>query len=272
MNGKYLKESLRSSRRVYGTLAVSTSPMWPKVVQRMGLDYIFIDTEHIPMGRETLSWMCQAYQAMSIAPLVRIPMPDPYQASMALDGGAAGIIIPYIESAKQVRSMVGAVKYKPIKGDKLDAFLEKGVAFEEELSTYIEKGSEDRLLIVNIESIPGIQALPEILKIKELDAVLIGPHDLTASLGIPEEYTHPKFIDAVEGIIKATRKAEKGVGIHMVYDNALDQEIDWVKMGANLVLHGADLIAFKREVFDSLSNIKKALGDDQEDSTENLNI
>jgi 4-hydroxy-2-oxoheptanedioate aldolase len=68
-----------------------------------GLDFVFIDTEHIPIDRVTLSWMCQAYRLADLAPMVRIPEPDAYQACMALDGGASGIVAPYVETAEQAR-------------------------------------------------------------------------------------------------------------------------------------------------------------------------
>lgn len=115
MKGNEIIECLRSGKRVYGTLTVSTSPMWPKVVKSLGVDFVFIDTEHIPIDRNELSWMCIAYQNMDIAPIVRIQSPDPYLASMALDGGASGVIAPYIESVDQVLDLVGAVKKNPSK-------------------------------------------------------------------------------------------------------------------------------------------------------------
>ena len=115
MKGNEIIECLRSGKRVYGTLTVSTSPIWPKVVKSLGVDFVFIDTEHIPIDRNELSWMCIAYQNMDIAPIVRIQSPDPYLASMALEGGASGVIAPYIESVDQVLDLVGAVKKNPSK-------------------------------------------------------------------------------------------------------------------------------------------------------------
>jgi 4-hydroxy-2-oxoheptanedioate aldolase len=247
--------------------------MWPQVVQSLDLDFIFIDTEHIPIGREKLAWMCQVYQAMSIAPLVRIPNPDPFEASMALDGGAAGIIIPYIETAEQVKIMAGAVKYNPLKGSKLSGFLETGIGLKKELLDYLGNRNSDKLLIINIESVSGMEALPEILKIEELDAVLIGPHDLSCSLGIPEQYDHPGYWEAVDRIIRTTRKAGKGAGVHNAYNASIEEEITWIESGANLVMCGADLISFRKDIGSRIQSIRKAVGDGHSPANgESINI
>ncbi|MCD6394306.1 MAG: aldolase, partial [Planctomycetes bacterium] len=152
MNPSTLRQNLLSGQTVLGTLIVSPSPRWPDSVRGCGLDFVFIDTEHIAIDRAQLSWMCQTYAAIGLPPLVRIPSPDPYSATMVLDGGAAGIIAPYVETARQTQVLHGAVKLRPLKGHKLEQILE-GVKIESQLDTYISDGAKDRLLIVNIESV-----------------------------------------------------------------------------------------------------------------------
>ena len=182
MNGKDLKAALRSGRKVYGSMIVSTSPKWLDVIGQLNLDFVFIDTEHIAIDRDKLSWMCHAYNGKGLASIVRIPSPDPYQACMVLDGGAKGIIAPYVESAEQVQQLRGAVKTRPLKGKKLEDYLSGDYELEPVLAAYIEKHNENNVLIVNIESRPAIEQLDAILAVPGLDAVLIGPHDLTAVL------------------------------------------------------------------------------------------
>ena len=77
-------QKLRAGQLVCGTLIVSPSPMWPVALEASGLDFVFIDTEHIALDRAQLSWMCQTYARMGLPPLVRIPSPDPFAATMAL--------------------------------------------------------------------------------------------------------------------------------------------------------------------------------------------
>lgn len=268
MTGKELSQALRKGDYVYGTAILSPSSLWPKILASTDLDLVFIDTEHVPLNRETVSWMCHTYKAVNLAPIVRIPSPDPYLASMVIDGGAAGIIVPYIETVKQARQLVGAVKHKPIKGEKLQNRIKEDQGFEPALSDYINQHNEDNVLILNIESVPAIEALDEILSVEGVDAVLVGPHDLSCSLGIPEQYQSPSFKESVEIIIDKARKRNIGVGIHMWEAVGAEQEIIWAKSGANLVMHSNDLILFRNSLQKGIEGIRASLGESLGNSQE----
>ena len=271
MTSTDLRERLHAGKTLFGTLIVSPSPRWPDVVRSCGLDFVFIDTEHIALERAELSWMCQTYAAIGLPPLVRIPAPDPYAATMVLDGGAAGVIAPYVETVEQVQALRGAVKLRPIKGHKLRQML-AGAKVEPELKSYVEDGAKRRLLIVNIESVPAIEALDEILAVPDLDAVLIGPHDLSCNLGVPEQWEHPKFLKACETIFRKARAANIGAGIH--FWGSLDQQVRFLKLGANLLIHSADILLFHKHLRTELEAIKKAAGvcSSTDDAREDINI
>jgi 2-keto-3-deoxy-L-rhamnonate aldolase RhmA len=257
MTAVKLAQLLRSGHHVFGTLIVSPSPRWPDAVRGCGLDFVFVDTEHIALDRAELSWMCQTYAAIGLPPLVRIPSPDPFAATMALDGGAAGIVAPYIETAEQVRVLRGAVKLRPIKGRKLRQFLD-GAKIEPELESYLSEGAKSRLLIVNIESVPALDALDEILAVPDLDAVLIGPHDLSCSLCVPEQYNHPKFLAACETIFRKARAAGVGAGIH--FWGSVEEHARFLKLGANLLIHSGDISLFQKHLRQDLEAVRQAAG------------
>jgi len=252
-----LRHRLIAGKTLFGTLIVSPSPRWPDVVRGCGLDFVFIDTEHIALDRAELSWMCQTYAALGLPPLVRIPAPDPYAATMVLDGGAAGVIAPYVETVEQVQVLRGAVKLQPIKGQKLQQILE-GAKVEPELKSYMDDGAKNRLLIINIESVPAIEALDGILAVPDLDAVLIGPYVLSCSLGVPEQWEHPKFLSACETIFRKAHAANVGAGIH--FWGEIKQQVRFLKLGANLLIHSADIILFQQHLRTELEAIKKAAG------------
>ena len=272
MNGKELKEKLIAGKRIYGTLIVSTSPKWIDIIDQLNLDFVFIDTEHIPIDRHQLSWMCHGYKGKGIPPLVRIPSPDPYLANMVLDGGATGLVAPYVETVSQVQELRGAVKMKPIKGKRLNEFLSGSGKPEPELSWYLKKSNEHHILIVNIESRPALDNLDDIIGVPDLDAVLIGPHDLSASLGIPEQYDHPDFLRAIEMIITRARKANIGAGIHVTFGDTVEKEIEWARMGANLIIHGGDINSFSRSMYAAISAMRKTLKDDFQAPGKSVNI
>jgi 4-hydroxy-2-oxoheptanedioate aldolase len=253
VDGRELAEALRTGGPVYGTLIVSPAPKWHTALEGSGLDFVFIDTEHIALDRAQLSWMCNSYRQIGIAPLVRIAEPNATLAVMALDGGAAGVVAPYVESAAQVRELVGAVKCRPLKGKRLQELL-AGKSVEPALRRYIEKNNAQHVLVVNVESAPAVEALDEILAVPGLDGVLVGPHDLSCSLGIPEQYDHPRFIATVNKIINKARAAKVGAGIH--FWGNLEQEVDWLKSGLNMLIHSGDITLFAKHLRAELAAIK----------------
>jgi 4-hydroxy-2-oxoheptanedioate aldolase len=225
----------------------------------LGLDLVFIDTEHVSIGRDKLSWICGAYSARNVAPVVRIPKPDPYWACMALDGGAHGIIAPYVETAAQVQELRGAVKLRPLKGQRLYDALDGKEDLGEEVNAYLERFNRDSVLIVNIESQPALDALDDILAVPGLDALLVGPHDLSINLGVPEQYDHPKFLEAISTIIRKARAANVGAGIH--FFTSIEQEIAWAKEGANLTMHSSDLVMARQSLHADLERFHRELDD-----------
>jgi len=255
-----LKEKLKSGKRIYGTLIVSSSAIWAKTVRRANLDFVFIDTEHFPLGRETVANMCAIYAEMGIAPMVRIPSPDPYIACTALDGGASVILAPYIETEKQVKELVGAVKYRPLKGEKLQQILDGDETLDEKLKIYIDQRCRENLLFINIESLPAVDNLPEILSVPGLDGVIIGPHDLSCSMGLPEEYTHPDFEEVVQRIINECNQRNLGIGIHL--SGEPEQQVRWARTGVNIISYSSDISLFGKIVTREFSTIRTELGDD----------
>ena len=226
---------------------------------------MFIDTEHIAIDRAPLSWMCQTYAALGLPPIVRIPSPDPYAATMALDAGAAGVVAPYVETVAQVRALRGAVKLRPIKGGRLDAALNGRSPLEPALTEYQRTRSAENILVINIESRPAIENLDALLAVDGLDAVLIGPHDLSCSLGLPENYDAPAFELAVRTIVQRARVRGIGAGIHSWF--WVEREIAWGRDGMNLFIHSADIIAMKEKLSTELRELRAALGNERASGT-----
>ncbi len=258
MTGREIIAALHEGRYVYASALVAMSPLWPALAKQTGIDFVFVDTEHIPLDRQTLSWICQTYQALGLPPVVRIPCNDPFEACKVLDAGAGGVIGPYVETPEQVRGLVGAVKLRPLKGRRLQEALHDRKALGAELRDYLDGRNGDKILIANIESVPALEDLDAICAVPGLDAVLIGPHDLSCSLGIPEQYTHPRFDEAVRTVFRTARRHGVGAGIH--YWLGLEQEAAWARAGGNLVMHSSDLAAFSRTLKEEIAHLRAALG------------
>ena len=254
-----LLDKLNNGENIYGTCILSTSPIWSKVVGGSGLDFVFLDTEHIPMDRTELTFLCQIYSSKGISPIVRIPSPDPYIACMAKDAGAVGVLAPYVESIEQIQQLVGATKHRPLKGGRLQNVLSGKEVLEPELKAYLENYNKGSLCIINIESLIAVDNLDALLEVDGLDGIIIGPHDLSINMGLPELYDHPDFEKVVKEIITKARSKNIAAGIH--FPSNPDRQIQWMKEGANIVMHSSDMFLFSQKLNEDILKIKNAVGD-----------
>lgn len=259
MDTKEFLDRLKAGKRLYGTAVLSPSPLWPSAIKKAGADFVFIDTEHTPLDRTILAQMCQTYKGLGLPPLVRIGSPDPHEARRVLDGGASGILAPYIESPAQVRELAGAVKLRPLKGELLEEALQEPDVLTPELKDYLRNYNKENFLMINIESVPAMERLEQILAEPGLDGVIIGPHDLSISLGLPEQYHNPRFEDAVNEIIVRAREKGLAAGIHFSQEHQL--QIKWAGAGANIILHSSDLALFRQRLKEDITAIRNALND-----------
>lgn len=268
MKRNTLINKLQQGDNVYGTCVTVTSPIWPQVIAGTGIDFVFIDTEHIALDRSVLASLCQQFRTLNVTPIVRVPQPDPFLACQAIDGGAIGIVAPYLEKPEQLRAMVGAVKFRPLKGEKLDRVLSGEEILTDELESYITHYNEGNLFIANIESVPAVEKLDELLDVAGLDAVFIGPHDLSVSMGLPEQYDHPEFESVVKRIIHQARRKNIHIGIHFSLEP--ERQIQWVKEGVNMIIHSFDIALFRQKLQSDLAQIKRGVGDREDRSSEGL--
>ncbi len=277
MVGKEFRSALREGKKVYGTQISSTSPKMFDSVISLGLDFVFFCNEHVQYNPETLSWMCNAFKAAGVNPLVRILEPSPYLATQALDAGACTVLVPYVEEIEDVIALIGAVKYRPLKGKKLMRILHGEEKPSDELKQYLIHNNRNNSLVLNIESEKGVAMMNEYLAIQSLDGpavdgLMIGPHDLSTSYGMPEKYFSKEFLALTEGIIKNARAKGVSVGGHTGYRDSLDLQLEWAKMGATMLLHCSDAFLFANQLNNDLNKIKKLLGASEHVNTSSESI
>ena len=238
MNGEQLKIKTKQGRVVYGSMiSIGRNPRWASAIADLGLDYVVIDMEHAPRGRSEVADYLVAIQSTDIVPIVRIPIPDSHYVTMALDAGAHGVLAPYCETVEEVREVVGASKYRPLKGAMVKRVVEEGIFPSEQSRKYLEDVNRNSVCIIGIESVPAIENLDKILDINGIDAIFVGPNDLTISLGIPNQYDHPDYESALRQIIKSCQDKNTPVLIH---HQSVDLTKKWLKEGARFVLHSSD--------------------------------
>lgn len=238
MNGEKLKAALRNGERVFGTMFVQTrAGSGDHRLREIGLDFVIVDNEHAPYSRaETAAWM-RKLKTSSIVPIVRVPIPASHYITMALDAGAQGILAPYVERVEQVREAVGACKFLPLKGEAVERAVASGEFPSEETRLFLEERNRDNLLIVGIESVAALENLEELISVPGVDAAFVGPNDLSIQLGVPAQYQHPTYLEAVERIHSTCRAKGVPLVIHLF---TYEMAEPWIGKGLDFVLFGSD--------------------------------
>jgi 4-hydroxy-2-oxoheptanedioate aldolase len=238
MKARDLKAKLAAGGRVYGCMIYSASGLrWGHVLAGSTLDYVVIDSEHAARDRENIANWALLCRAHGITSIVRVPSTEAHYVAMALDTGADGVLVPYCERMEDIRACVATAKWHPLKGEYLQRVIRSGKFPSEKSKQYLAKRHEDHLAIVGIESEPALNRLDEILAVPGIDALFVGPNDLTTSLGIPDELADPRYIRALKTIIG---KAEaKGVPV-MVHHQTIEASEIAIGLGARFILHSSD--------------------------------
>ena len=266
ITGKAFRDSLHSGRTVYGTLVTSSSPRMFDTITALGPDFVFLCTEHVFYNPDSLGWMCRAYRAAGIAPLVRILKPDPFLATQALDSGASAILTPYTEDPEQVMELIGAVRCRPLKGRKLRDILSGKEKPGKELKKYLLSYNRNNSLLLNIESPEGIRNLEKFLSIEVLeepavDGIVIGPHDLSVSYDLPEKFDNAEFLDLSCNIIRKARMNNVAAGGHNGSRGSIFLQKKWAEAGATIIVHSSDLFLFADKYQEEINLIRSIRGD-----------
>jgi 2-keto-3-deoxy-L-rhamnonate aldolase RhmA len=264
--GKEFRDALHSGKTVYGTLLTSSSPRVFDTIVALQPDFVFLCTEHIFYNPDTLGWMCRAYRAAGINTIVRILKPDPYLATQALDSGAGTILAPYVEDPEQVLELVGAVKYRPLKGKKLKEILQGKEKPGAELEAYLKNHNKSHSLLLNIESPAGVMNMEKFLSVQTFDGpgadgIIIGPHDLSVSYEMAEKYESHEFINLCSDIIRKARHAGVAAGGHNGSVGSIQLQMEWAKAGANIIMHGSDVFMFAEKYREDINQIRALKGE-----------
>jgi 2-keto-3-deoxy-L-rhamnonate aldolase RhmA len=241
MDGRELRAAIAGGKSIWGTMIVYARSVGAgSVYGQLGFDYAIVDSEHSPNARSELADMGASLQSAGVCPIVRVPNTQPHETVMALDAGFHGVLVPYCETADQVSEVVGAARLRPLKGA-LEVMARASGQFPSDATRdYLEHRNENVVVIIGIESVPAVDNLESILDVAGIDAIFIGPNDLSVSLGVPDQYDHPRYVEAVEHVIGAAQSRGIPAGPHCFDEPMLAA---WLERGARFVLFSADVRA-----------------------------
>ena len=262
-----LASMLRRPECAYGTLMLSPLPTFAAALAGTGVDFVFIDTEHVPLDRGLLESMCFAYRQLGIPPLVRVPKADAVLARAVIDAGACGVVASYMETVAEVQELRKAVKLKPLQGELLRVAMSEPERFAREhpkTKAFVDRKQQPCALVINVESQVAIDNLDAMLSVPGVDAILVGPHDLSCNLGVPEDFESPVFQEALRTIFGKARAANVGAGIHQGMPPTTpgmtpDYAGKWVgEYGCNVYVHSADVGLFATQLKRDIGAIRES--------------
>lgn len=186
-----------------------------EMMARSGFDWLAIDLEHGMIDLETAFRLIQVIDCSGAVPLVRLNVNDESTIRRVMDAGAGGVIVPMVNTAEDARKAVNAVKYPPLgkRSFGLGRAHDFGLGFDEYLQTINDRS----IVVIQIEHIDALKNLEQILRVPGIDAIIIGPYDLSGSLGVPGRFDHPGFKEALDKITERVRKSPVALGMHIVH-------------------------------------------------------
>jgi 2-keto-3-deoxy-L-rhamnonate aldolase RhmA len=256
MNGAELRAKMQAGERVYGTMtSLVRNPRWAGVYGRLGFDYVIVDTEHSPTGRSETADLANAFLGAGVCPVIRVKDSEPHATVMALDAGFHGVLVPYCEEPDEVRAVVSAARLRPLKGRLHERARDLGEFPSPAAQQYLTERNQNVVVIIGIESVPAIENLERILDVGAIDAIFIGPNDLSISLGVPDEYQNPRFLEAAEHIIATAQKRGVPAGGHWQTPEQVHYFMD---RGSRWILFSSDMRALTEGYRASLNDFRQS--------------
>ena len=212
MTENRVKQALKDGQTVIGCFVQYPSPVTVEICGYSGFDFVMIDCEHGPMDTESAYHMMLAAERSGAVPLVRVPMNHPQVILRHLDIGAAGIMVPQINSAEEAQAVVQAVKYHPEGRRGVAGTRAQSWSITQPLSEYVSTANRDTLVMVQIENIKAVEVLSEIMQVPGVDVLYVGPNDLAQSMGHPGRPDHPEVQEVINQICETARDSHLALG------------------------------------------------------------
>lgn len=212
-----LKSKLREGKLTLGSWITIGDPIVAEIMAHSGFEWLTIDMEHSAITLDIAQNLIRTIELSGCIPLVRVSENNRYLIKRVMDAGAHGVIVPMVNSKEDAEAAVKAVRFPPegVRGVGLARAQEYGFNFDG-YKKWLEKES---IIIVQIEHIDAVNNLKEILLTKGIDGFIVGPYDISGSLGFPGDFEQPKFKKCIGEIMDVAKELKKPAGFHVIPPN-----------------------------------------------------
>lgn len=247
-----VKDMLRAGKTAIGCWVWTGHPDIAEMLSSIGFDWLLIDTEHGPIGIETAQTMLQAAKGTDTVPVIRVAWNDPVLIKRALDIGAYGILVPWVNNSGDAARAVQACRYPPrgIRG----SGPRRASMYLKEAEEYLATADKEIMVIVQIETADAVRNIDDILSVDGVDAYFVGPGDLSASLGYLGQIRHPRVLQVINEVLDRGRRAGVPAGIYAL---GPDDAGEWISRGFRLVSIGADTSFLMNAAAQALNEVRR---------------
>lgn len=249
-----LKQKLQAGKSTLGSWITLGHTAIAEIFSRAGFDWVVIDLEHSTISIEKAGDLIRVIDLAGVPALVRLTSNDDSLIKRVMDAGAYGIVVPMINSPEEATNAVMATRYSPygIRGVGLARAQGYGRSFKD----YLEWQEDGPLVIVQIEHVSALNNLEAIFNVHGVDGFIIGPYDLSCSMGIPGKFDHPDFINAMEFIKSTGERVRCPAGIHIVEPCPLQLK-EKINAGYKFIAYSVDIRMLDISAFDGISLFKE---------------
>lgn len=227
-NAAFFTDKIRSGEVCLGMAIASCDPVLTEAMAQV-VDSLWIDAEHAPLTLPIIQNLVMAAQTTECAALVRVAWNDPVLIKPLLDLGADGIIVPMIRTAQDARNAVAACRYPPLGVRGFAPRRASQYGHYGSTARFVQKANQDVIVLVQIEHIDAVQCVSEILQVEGLSGIVIGPNDLSFSMGLNGQTEHPRVQETIGQIIDQAQGSDKFVGLVMGGD--VEAGAAWIERG-----------------------------------------
>ena len=251
-----LRKKVIAGECIYGTMIrQARDPGAPAIFAAAGFDFVFIDMEHGNYSMETVADLIRGAKSSGIATIIRVPHLETFFISRVLDAGAEGIMVPMTSRKEQAETIVRYSKYTPL--GQRGFGTQTGQTDYKPLKAieFLKEANEHTLIVAQIETKEAIENIDSILGVEGIDVGLIGPNDLSISLGIPDQMNSETLIKAIDRVVETAKKRKKATGIHIGNIEAIKK---WRSKGMTVLAYSTDVSFQYNTSKSSLEELKRS--------------
>ena len=250
---KTLKSRIEKRDVTLGSWVTFSDPSVAEIMARAGFDWLTVDMEHSSITLHEAQQLIQVIELCGVTPLVRVEENNYNYIKRVMDAGAHGVIVPMISTERGARQAVDAVKYPPL--GKRGFGLARAQRYSLGLEEYRKWNQEESIVIVQIEHFRAVENMESIMAVDGVDGFMIGPYDLSGSLGCPGDFDDPAFRETFNEICRKSKSNGYLMGQHIVKPNQHGFR-DAIDMGFRFLALGVDFLFLGESCKNLLGEVK----------------